>query len=79
MIIKVKYLAVIEQGPDNYSAYLPDVPGCVATGKTIEETLRRLVRALEMHLAGLKEDGLLLPVPTTTGEYIELPSRQVVG
>jgi len=78
-MIKVKYLAVIEQGSDNYSAYLPDVPGCVATGETIEETLSRLGRALEMHLAGLKEDGLPLPVPTTAGEYIELPFRQVVG
>ncbi|MGB9846974.1 MAG: type II toxin-antitoxin system HicB family antitoxin [Desulfotomaculales bacterium] len=78
-MIKVKYLAVIEKGPDNYSAYLPDVPGCVATGKTIEETLRRLTRALEMHLAGLKEDGLPLPIPTSAAEYVELPSRQVVG
>jgi len=78
-MIKVKYLAVIEQGSDNYSAYLPDVPGCVATGKTLEETLRRLARALEMHLAGLKEDGLPLPVPTTAGEYLELPSHRVVG
>jgi len=68
---KVKYLAVIEQGLENYSAYLPDVPGCVATGKTIEEVLHRLARALEMHLAGLKEDGLPLPIPSTAGEYIE--------
>ena len=75
----MKYLAVIEQGPDNYSAYLPDVPGCVATGKTREETLRRLTRALEMHLAGLKEDGLPLPIPTSAAEYVELPFRQVVG
>ena len=75
----MKYLAIIEQGSDNYSAYLPDVPGCVATGKTIEETLRRLARALEMHLAGLEEDGLPLPVPTTAGEYLEIPSHQVAG
>ena len=78
-MVKVKYLAVIEQGPDNYSAYLPDVSGCVATGKTIEEPLHRLARALEMPLAGLEEDGLLLPVPTTAGEYLELPSHQVRG
>jgi len=75
----MKYLAIIEQGSDNYSAYLPDVPGCVATGKNIEVTLRRLARALEMHLAGLEEDGLPLPVPTTAGEYLEIPSHQVVG
>jgi len=64
-MIKVKYLSVIEKGADNYSAYLPDVPGCVATGQTVEETLCRLAKALEMHHAGLKEDGLPLPAPTT--------------
>jgi predicted RNase H-like HicB family nuclease len=75
----VKYLAVVEQGPENYSAYLPDVPGCVATGKTVEETLRLLAEALELHLKGLKEDGLPLPLPSSVAEYIELPPRQVAG
>ncbi|MDQ0285662.1 putative RNase H-like HicB family nuclease [Desulfofundulus luciae] len=71
----MKYLAVVEQGPENYSAYLPDVPGCVATGKTVEETLRLLAEALELHLKGLKEDGLPLPLPSSVAEYIELPPR----
>ncbi|AEG14641.1 MULTISPECIES: type II toxin-antitoxin system HicB family antitoxin [Desulfofundulus] len=75
----MKYLAVVEQGPENYSAYLPDVPGCVATGKTVEETLRLLAEALELHLKGLKEDGLPLPLPSSVAEYIELPPRQVAG
>ncbi|MQL51089.1 type II toxin-antitoxin system HicB family antitoxin [Desulfofundulus thermobenzoicus] len=75
----MKYLAVVEQGPENYSAYLPDVPGCVATGKTVEETLRLLTEALELHLKGLKEDGLPLPLPSSVAEYIELPPRQVAG
>ncbi|MEW6424684.1 MAG: type II toxin-antitoxin system HicB family antitoxin [Bacillota bacterium] len=75
----MKYLAVIKKGADNYSAYLPDVPGCVATGQTVEETLYRLAKALEMHLAGLKEDGFPLPAPTTVAEYIELHPRQVAG
>lgn len=68
----MRYLVVVEKGPDNYSAYLPDIPGCVATGKTVEETLRLLSEALELHLAGLKEDGLPIPLPTTTAEYIEV-------
>jgi len=68
----MRYLVVVEKGPDNYSAYLPDVPGCVATGKSVEETLQLLSEALELHLAGLKEDGLPIPLPTTTAEYIEV-------
>ncbi len=75
----MKYLAVVEQGPENYSAYLPDVPGCVATGKTVEETLRLLAEALELHLKGLKEDGLPLPLPSSVAEYIELPPHHVAG
>ncbi|MEW5899061.1 MAG: type II toxin-antitoxin system HicB family antitoxin [Bacillota bacterium] len=78
-MIEVKYLAVIEKGSDNYSAYLPDVPGCVATGQNVEETLQRLAEALEMHLAGLKEDGFPLPAPTTVAGYIELHPRQTAG
>lgn len=72
----MKYLAVIEQGPENFSAYLPDVPGCVATGHTVEETLRLLGEALELHLRGLMEDGLPVPAPSSLGEYIELLPRQ---
>lgn len=68
----MRYSVVIEKGERNYSAYLPDVPGCVATGRTPALTLKRIAKALEMHLAGLKEDGLPLPEATTQVDYISL-------
>jgi predicted RNase H-like HicB family nuclease len=68
----MRYSVVIEKGERNYSAYLPDVPGCIATGRTPAATLKRLSKALEMHLAGLKEDGLPIPEPTTQVDYISL-------
>ena len=68
----MRYSVVIEKGKRNYSAYLPDVPGCIATGRTPAATLDRLAKALEMHLAGLEEDGLPIPEPTTQVEYISL-------
>lgn len=68
----MRYSAVIEKGEGNYSAYLPDVPGCVATGRTPEITLQRLGKALEIHLAGLREGGLPIPEPSTQIDYIAL-------
>ncbi len=59
------YLVVIERGPRNRSAYSPDVPGCVATGATVEQTLVRMRRALRDHFAGLVEDGE--PIPPARG------------
>jgi predicted RNase H-like HicB family nuclease len=68
----MRYSVVIEKGKNNYSAYLPDVPGCIATGRTPEATMKRLAEALEMHLAGLREDGLPIPEPSTAVDYITL-------
>jgi len=68
----MRYSVVIEKGERNYSAYLPDVPGCVATGKTPEITIKRLAKALRMHLEGLREDGLPIPEPSTQVDYITL-------
>lgn len=68
----MRYSVVIEKSEKNYSAYLPDVPGCVATGRTPEITMKRLAEALEMHLAGLREDGLPVPEPSTQVDYITL-------
>ena len=59
----MKYLAVIERASDNYSAFLPDVPGCVATGETIEEVKKKIAEALVIHLEGLAEDGQPAPEP----------------
>ena len=56
-----KFLVVIEKAEDNYSAYLPDIPGCVSTGNTIDETLHNIKEALEFHLEGLAEEKISLP------------------
>ncbi|HLL73368.1 MAG TPA: type II toxin-antitoxin system HicB family antitoxin [Pyrinomonadaceae bacterium] len=62
---------IIERGERNYSAYLPDMPGCIATGKTVEEVKRRMREAVELHLRGLREDGLPVPEPTSMADYVE--------
>src|SRR5947207_3355984 len=60
-----KYAIVVERAERNYAAYVPDLPGCVATGKTVEETARLLREAIEIHVAGLREDGLPVPDPAS--------------
>ena len=62
---------IIETGRENYSAYLPDLPGCIATGKTIEELKQRMREVIDLHLDGLREDGLPIPEPTTLADYVE--------
>jgi len=56
---------IIEQGDRNYSAYFPDLPGCIGTGKTIEELRQRMREGIELHLRGMREDGLPIPEPTS--------------
>lgn len=65
-----RFLIVIEKADDNYSAYSPDLPGCVATGTTREEAEQNMHEAVEMHLQGLKEDGLSIPQSTSFAEYV---------
>lgn len=67
----MRYAIVIEKAESNYSAYVPDLPGCVATGKTVEETRRQIEEAVEFHLRGLREDGLPIPEPTSRVDYVE--------
>ena len=67
----MRYTMIIETGERNYSAYLPDLPGCIATGKTIEEVKERMREAIELHLEGMREDGLPIPEPTTLADYVE--------
>ena len=68
-----RYLIVIENAGSNYSAYLPDLPGCASTGATVEETRRNMESALEFHLDGLREDGLPIPPPSSIADYVEVP------
>lgn len=67
----MRYAMIIEQGERNYSAYLPDLPGCIAIGKTIEELKQRMSERIELHLRGMREDGLPIPEPTSLAEYVE--------
>ena len=65
------YATVIEKATKNYSAYVPDLPGCVATGSTIEEVEQQIKEAIEFHIEGLKIEGLPIPKPTTLCKYVE--------
>jgi predicted RNase H-like HicB family nuclease len=69
----VRYAIVIEREPGskNYSAYVPDLPGCVATGDTVDEVKRLMQEGIEFHLEGLREDGQTIPLPTTVVDYAE--------
>jgi predicted RNase H-like HicB family nuclease len=71
-----RYLVLIEGGPpSNYSAWSPDLPGCVATGDTLEEAEREMRAAIAFHLEGLAEDGDAIPDPTGPGVYVERTTR----
>ncbi len=67
-----KFAVVIERSPDNLSAYVPDLPGCVTTGKTVEEIEHNIREAIELHLEGMVEDGEPIPEPSTAVSYVEL-------
>lgn len=67
----MRYAVVIEEAGRNYSAYVPDLPGCVATGESIQEVEREIREAIRFHVAGLREDGLSVPAPTSRAEYVE--------
>jgi predicted RNase H-like HicB family nuclease len=67
----MKYLIMIEKVNQNYGAYVPDLPGCVASGKTADDTRKALKEAINMHLKGLVADGLPIPQPVIQNDYIE--------
>jgi len=67
----MRYAVVIEKADGNYSAYVPDLPGCVATGATIAEVEREIAGAIRFHLEGMREDGAPIPQPSTVCEYVE--------
>jgi predicted RNase H-like HicB family nuclease len=67
----MRYAVVIEKAEGNYSAYVPDLPGCVATGATVEKVERDIRDAIRFHIDGLKADGLPVPSPTSIAEYVD--------
>ena len=72
-----RYLVVIERGERNLSAFAPDLPGCIATGRTRTEVLRRMRRAIEMHVEALREAGVPVPEPATDGEWVDLDEGEL--
>lgn len=68
----MRYAVVIEQAENNYSAYVLDLPGCVATGDSIAETEQAIREAIEFHIEGLREDGAAIPLPTSRVDYVEV-------
>jgi predicted RNase H-like HicB family nuclease len=67
----MKYAVIFEKGETSYGAYIPDLPGCIAVGETLEDVERLIREAITFHLDGLKAEGLPIPEPTTRAEYIE--------
>lgn len=67
----MRYAVVIEKAKSNYSAYVPDLPGCVATGKTRASVERRIREAIRFHIDGIRADGGAIPRPTSVCEYVE--------
>ena len=67
-----RYAIVVERAKKNYAAYVPDLPGCIATGDTLKETERLIHEAIEIHVAGLREDGLPVPEPSSVVDYVEI-------
>lgn len=68
----MRYAVVIESAGSNYSAYVPDLPGCIATGASLAEVEAAIREAIAFHLDGLREDGLPIPVPSSKVEYVEV-------
>jgi predicted RNase H-like HicB family nuclease len=67
----MRYAIVIEKAASNFSAYVPDLPGCVATAETLEAVEREIRDAIRLHIEGLREDGLPVPKPTSIADYVE--------
>ena len=74
----MRYAVVLEKAARNYSAYVPDLPGCIVTGKTVAQVMARMKEAIEVHLHGMAEDNETVPDPTTLVDYVDvrLPSLE---
>ena len=68
----MKYLIILEKTSTGYSAYSPDLPGCVSAGDTTEETEANMRQAIEFHIEGMREDGLPIPIPQSRASYVEI-------
>lgn len=70
----MKYMVVVEQGPESWGAYVPDLPGCIAAGESRDEVLELIHEAVEFHLESLKGEGESFPIPHSSSEFVEVTS-----
>lgn len=70
--LSMHYAVVIQKAERNHAAYVPDLPGCIATGQTLKEIETQIQEAIQLHLHGMREDGLPIPEPSSQVEYIEV-------
>ena len=68
----MRYAIVVEKAGNNFSAYAPDLPGCIATGSTVKEAELEILAAIQFHIDGLREDGLPIPAPSSVVEYLDI-------
>lgn len=68
----MRYMVVVEEGPNSFGAYVPDLPGCVAVGESKEEVLQLIQEAIEFHLEGIKDQGASVPQPHSYSEFVEV-------
>lgn len=68
----MQYMVVIEKGKNNFSAYVPDLPGCISTGKTKRSVLKLIREGIQFHLEGMIEDSAVIPKPSTMSEYVDI-------
>ena len=68
----MQYMVIIEKGPTSYGAHVPDLPGCIAVGQSHDEVLNLIREAAAFHIEGLQEQGLPVPEPSYTGEFVEV-------
>lgn len=68
----MRYAIVVEKAGNNFSAYAPDLPGCIATGSTVKEAEQEILEAIKFHIDGLREDGLPVPAPSSVVEYLDI-------
>ncbi len=74
-----RYAVVIEKAPSNYSAYVPDLPGCIATGATVEETQQQIREAIEFHVEGLRDGGFPVPEPTSLAISVDVNTESAAN
>jgi predicted RNase H-like HicB family nuclease len=75
----MRYAVVIERAGANFGAYVPDLPGCIATGDTLDEVKAEIREAIAFHIEGMLEDGLPIPSPTSSAEYVEIGVKGTAG